>query len=359
MQEQEGFMITKILAGLCVGIIGLAALPSQAADAIEDFYKGKQMRMISGSTPGGGYDLYARTVAQYLPKYIPGHPTFVVQNMPGAGSVTAINNVAVTMPQDGTVIVAPQAGAIFSAILGNPATQFDAGKMNWIGSLNEEPSYAVTWHTAKVKTFDDLLKYESIFGTSGANTTEQFSSMLIHLFDAKIKQVPGYESVTRSYPAMERGEIEGLTTLAASIGVTVPHFVKDNLINVLVVFNKNKLADFPKAPTVYEFLNAKYVSKNYTPEEATAIMDFMLGQQTVARPYGMGQGVPPERVAAIRKAMSAMVKDKDFLADAEKARRDISFVDGDTMQKIIIDAGKTPKATLDKIDIVTKPKQGR
>jgi tripartite-type tricarboxylate transporter receptor subunit TctC len=349
-------MTRTLLGGLCALVVGLAALPCQAADPIEEFYKGKQIRIVSGSAPGGGYDLYARTVAASLGKFIPGNPTFVVQNMPGAASMTAINNVAVTMPQDGTVIVAPQAGAIFEQIIGNNAAQFDATKMNWIGSLNEETAWAITWHTSKVKTFEDLMKYESNFGTSGPNVTEQFSSMLIQLFGAKIKQVRGYESVTKTYPAIERGEIEGLTTLAASIGVTVPHFIKDNLINELVVFGYNKLPDFPKVPLIFDFLNEKYVSKDFKPEEATAIMKFMLSQQALARPYGMGPGVPPERVAAIRKAMADMAKDKQFLADAEKARRDISFLHGETMQKLLVEAASTPKATIAKVDVVTKPK---
>ena len=350
-------MTGKLLAGLCAAVLGLAAPPSQAADPIADFYKDKQMRIISGSAPGGGYDLYARTVAQYLGKFLPGNPTIIVQNRPGAGSIAAINNVAVAMPQDGTVIVAPQAGGIFEQIIGNPATQFDAAKMHWIGSLNEETAWAITWHTSKVKTFDDLMKHESIFGTSGPNVTEQFSSMLIHLFGAKIKQVRGYESVTKTYPAIERGEVEGLTTLAASIGVTVPHFINDNLINKLVVFGYRKLDRFPEIPLIFEFLNEKYVSKAFTVEEATSIMKFMLAQQAMARPYGMGPGVPPERVAAVRKAMAEMAADKTFLADAEKARREISFVDGDTMQKIVLESAATPKPTIAKVMVVTKPRE--
>jgi tripartite-type tricarboxylate transporter receptor subunit TctC len=349
-------MLRKILLGIAAAGVMLPSIPSQAADPIADFYKGKQMRMVSGSSPGGGYDLYARMVAQHLGKYLPGNPTFIVQNMPGGGSLTSINNVAATLPQDGTVMVAPQAGAIFEQIIGNPAAQFDAGKMNWIGSLNEEISIAFMWHESKVKTFDDLMKYPSNFGTSGPNVTEQMSSMLLHMFGAKIKQVRGYQSVTQTYPAMEKGEVEGLTSLWASVKATVPYFVTEKKVNVLVQFAYTKAPDMQDVPLIMDLLTEKYLVPGLSPAEAQAIMRFMLSQQAMARPYGMGPGVPPERVAAVRKAFAEMAKDKEFLSEAEKAHRDIAFMDGDTMQKLILDAAATPKSTIAKVDVVTRPK---
>ena len=203
-------MIGKALAGLCAAFIGLAAVPSHAADPIADFYKDKQIRIISGSAPGGGYDLYARTVAQYLGKFLPGHPTIIVQNMPGAGSMNAINAVAVAMPQDGTVIVAPQAGAIFSQISGNPAAQFDAVKMNWIGSLNEETAWAITWHTSKVKTFDDLTKHESIFGTSGPNVTVNLPRLFFKQYEIIGSSMGSYQEFAEVTKLMAAAAMTGL-----------------------------------------------------------------------------------------------------------------------------------------------------
>ena len=338
-------------------LVAVSALPAAAADGIADFYKGKQMRVVVGSEPGGGYDLYARLVAQHLGRFIPGNPTFIVQNQPGAGSITAANLTYVQLPQDGTVIVALQASALFEQMTGNPAAQFEAGKFHWLGSLNSEPGIAVTWHGSKIRTFDDLVKEPSNFGTSGPNVTEQYSSLLIHLTGAKIKQIAGYPSATATYLPIERGELDGLTSSWGSIKASNPHWIRENKVNLLVQFALTKQPDIPNVPLILDLLTDKYLAPGYRSEEANAIWRIVLTQQSMARPYGLGPGVSTDRVAALRKAFKEMAQDKEFLAQAEKQKRDISLFDGETVQKLILDAAKTPKATLEKVDVVTKPKQ--
>ena len=322
---------------------------ANAQNASTAFYKGKQIRFLVGSAPGGGYDLYARALASYLGKYIPGNPTFIVQNQSAAGSIVAANDVYTVLPQDGTVIGAFQPGALFDQILGDPASQFDTTRFQWLGVLNQEAAVATTWHTSKVKTFDDLMKDESVFGISGPNTTEQYSSLLIHMFGAKIKQVSGYESVTSMYPAVERGEIEGMTTLWTSIKASVPQWVDKNEVNILVQFDFDKQPDLPNVPSIAEFLTEKYLRPGFTPQDAATMLRFVTYPQAMAWPYGVGPKVPIDRVAILRNAFAEVVKDKEFLAATEKLKRPINFLDGESAQKMFGEAAATPKPMLARI----------
>ena len=304
---------------------------------------------------GGGYDLYARALADRLGAYIPGNPTFVVQNQPAAGSIVAANTVYTTLPQDGTVIAAFQPGALFDQILGSSTTRFETTKFQWLGSMNQEAAVAVTYKPSKVETFDDLTKHESIFGMSGPNTTEQYTSLLKHLFGAKIKQIAGYESVTKIYPGIERGELEGLTTLWGSIKATVPHWIRDKQINILVQFSFAKQPDLPDVPLISDYFTNERLQPGYSVDEARAMMRFITAPQAIAWPYAFGPGVPPDRVAMMRKAFREAVQDKDFLALAQKIKREVNFLDGETVQKMFEEAASTAKETLVRIGSVTKP----
>ena len=335
----------------------LPAEQASAQNTIADFYKGKQIRIIVGSAAGGGYDLYARVLAEHLGRYIPGNPSFIVQNQSAAASVVAANDVYVTLPQDGTIIAAFQPGALFDQIVGSQTARFETTKFHWLGSLNQEAAVAFTWHTSKAKTFEDILKNEAVFGTSGPNTTEQYTSVLIHLFDAKIKQVAGYESVARMYPAIERGELEGLTTLWGALKGSVPQWIKDKRINVLVQLAFTKQPDLPDVPLVTDFVTAKYLTPGFKPDETLAILKFITAAQAIAWPYGVGPGVPSDRVQALRTAFGQVVADKDFLAATAKMRREINFLDGESVQKIFSDAASIPKSTLESIATLTKPKR--
>ena len=334
---------------LCIAGLFHFAPTADAQDTAAAFYKGKQIRFLVGSAPGGGYDLYARALANYLGRHIPGNPAFIVQNQPAAGSIVAANDVYAVFPQDGTIIGAFQPGALFDQILGDPASQFDSTKFHWLGTLNQEAAIATTWHTSKVKTFDDLMKEESVFGISGPNTTEQYSSLLIHMFGAKIKQVSGYESVTSMYPAVERGEIERMTTLWTSMKASVPQWVKKNEVNILVQFAFNKQPDLPDVPTIAEFLTAKYLQPDFTPQDATTMLRFVTYPQAMAWPYGLGPNVPADRISILRNAFAEVAKDKEFIAATDKLKRPINFLDGESVQKMFIEAASTPKPMLARI----------
>jgi tripartite-type tricarboxylate transporter receptor subunit TctC len=347
-------MHSRIAAAVVTVVVGFAWSAS-AADSAADFYKGKQIRLVVGSAPGGAYDQYSRLVSRHLSRLLPGNPAVIVQNQPGAGSINALNDGYASLPQDGTVIIAPQGGPLFEQILGNQAARYDTSKYQWLGSLNEEAGVGLTWYTSKVKTFGDLMKYDSVFGTSGPNVTEQGSSILINMFGAKIKQVPGYESVVAIHTAMERGEVEGMTTVWASLNVVVPHWMGENKLNLLVQFALHKQQDLPESvPLVMDLLTEQYLKPEFKPAEARLIWQFILAQQAMARPYGMGPDVPKDRIDVMRKAFSDMAKDKDFLADAKQIKREISFLDGVAVQKLVADAAATPKPTLERVSEVSR-----
>ncbi len=346
----------KRFFGACLlGLSVLCGASAVSAETIAEFYKGKVVRIVVGTSAGGGYDLYARVVARHLNRLLPGAPTIIVENLPGAGGLKAANDIYNVRPQDGTVILAPQADTLFAQIAGDPGAQFDSSKFHWLGSLNQEAGIAFTWHTSKVKTFDDLLKTEAIFGSSGPNVTGQLSSVLMNMFGAKIRQVAGYESVPRMYPAVEAGEIEGMTTLWSSLAVTVPQWLKENRINKIVQFALTRQSDLPNTPLIMDLLTERYLTPGYSPAEARTIMQFLMAQQAMARPFGVGPGVPADRVEALRAAFATLVKDGEFRADAEKAKRDIDFMDGPAVQTLVQEASRTPKETLRKIAIVSSP----
>lgn len=343
--------LSLVLAGSLVA----ATVEARAQAAPPPFYKGKQIRLVVGSVTGGGYDLYARALAANLGRYIPGSPLIIVQNLPAAGSVVAANDVFAELPQDGTVIGAFQPDALFGQILGTQPTQFVTTKFQWLGSLNQEAAVALTWFTSKVRNFDDLLKEPSEFGVSGPNMTQQYTSLLIHLFNAKVQQVAGYPSVISLYPAIERGEVEGVVPMWGSIKASVPQWLHDKKVNVVVQFAFSKQPDLPDVPLITDFVTDRYLRPGYSASEVLAMLHVLVAPQSIAWPYGVGPGVPTDRTEILRQAFREVTRDEDFLAAAAKMRRGVNFLDGPTVQKMFEDVAATPKSTLDLIGTVTAP----
>jgi tripartite-type tricarboxylate transporter receptor subunit TctC len=203
-------MKSAIALTLC-GIL-FAASAASAQNPVADFYKKHDtIRLIVGSEPGGGYDGYARLLARHLGKYIPGNPTIVVQNMPGAGGIVAANYLYNAAPKDGTAIAQVQRLVPFVQIMGEPGPQFETAKFNWLGSLASEVTVCVAWKASTdVKTFADAQKKELIIGGSGPNDTETVPAILNNVLGAKFKIVSGYPSSTAITLAMERGEVQGV-----------------------------------------------------------------------------------------------------------------------------------------------------
>ncbi len=332
------------LAAVALAAVALAAaaLASPgAAQSPAEFYKGKQVHMIVGSDPGGGYDTYARSLARHLERHLPGKPTLLVQNMQGAGGVVATNWLYNKAPKDGTYIGMPQRGTPFLAFFGKKGPQFDPVKFNWLGSLNNETGVITVWHTVPVKTIEDAMKTTVLIGGSGPNDTETYPALMNNTIGTKFRIISGYPSTTAVALAMERGEVQGLSQSWSSFKSEKPDWVRDKILTTLVQISNVKHPDLPNVPTVMEYV------KN---PEHKAIWNIMLAQKAMGRPFVAPPGVPQDRVEALRAAFAATAKDPVFVKDMEKQGRELLPVGGAEIQKMLEEVGRQPKALLAKVD---------
>ncbi len=334
------------LAGACAVVAATAGSPAVA----NEFYQGKQIRMIIGGGSGGGYDLYARALSRYMGDHIPGKPTFVPQNMQGAGSVLATNYVSNVAPQDGTVIGAVQMSIPFLPLYGTTGIQYDPTKLQWLGSMSGENNVCISWHTSPVKTFDDLLRNELIVGTagaSGANSSQILPAVLNNVLGTKFRIVAGY--VGADIPiAMERGEVHGRCVSWSSIRAQTPHWLEEKRLNFLVQLSLDPIEELKGVPMVLDLAET---------QEQKDIFSLIIAPQQMGRPFVMGPGVPAERVAIMRKAFYAVAEDARFIKALENQRLDVALLRGERMEEMIAQALKTPPEVVAKATEAMKFRQ--
>ncbi len=335
-------LLLRSTISLALGALAIMAPVSSRADAVSDFYKDKKLNLYVGYTPGGGYDVYARLLARHMNRHLPGNPTMIVQNMPGAGSVRLANWIYSVAPKDGTAFGTVARGVAFDTLLGLPGSQFDATKFNWIGSMNDEVSVCVGWHTSGFKTFEDTFKKELVVGgTGGSADTDQFPKVLNGVLGTKMRVVVGYPGGNDINMAMERGEVMARCGWSwSSVISTQPGWLKDKKVNVLVQLSLAKHVDLPDVPLVMDYAK--------TPED-TAILKLVFARQVMGRPFMAPPGVPQDRVAALRKAFIDTQKDQPFLDEAKRAMIEITPVPGERIQELVKEAYETPKAIIDKV----------
>jgi tripartite-type tricarboxylate transporter receptor subunit TctC len=324
----------------------LAATPA-LADPVGDFYAGKTISLIVASGEGG-YDLYGRLVARHLGAHLPGKPTIIVQNMPGAGGLQAVNHLYSVAAQDGTQIGLVRRGAMVAKLMEMPGVRYDADKFNWIGNVTSETSVSIAWHTAPVKSLDDLFQHELIVGGDGpAATHETLPRLLNGLIGTKFKIVGGYRSSGELFLAMERGEIEGI---AYASWEDMRHLKADQLARGdIVVLNQNGLERLPDLPTVP-------FTMDYIKAEADKqVMRLYAAQDAIPRPILAPPGVAAERVAALRQAFMALGNDNEFAEDAKRAKLDFALMPGEAVQKIVASVAATPPELGSRLAKLTSP----
>jgi hypothetical protein len=274
-------------------------------------------------------------------KHIPGNPTVIVKNLDGAGSLRLANQLYNAMPKDGTVFGTIARGAAFDPLLGNEQAQFDASKYNWIGSANDEVSVCVSWNTTGITKIEDLYNKELIVGGTGPSAdTDQFPRIVNGVLGTKFKIISGYPGGNDISLAMERGEVQGRCGWSwSSVISTRKDWYDKKTINVLVQLSLQKHADLPNVPAILDLAK--------TPEQKQ-ILTLVFARQALGRPFVAPPGVPQDRVDALRKAFMDTMKDKEFLAEAEKAKLEITPISGADVQKIVVDAYKTDPATVKK-----------
>jgi tripartite-type tricarboxylate transporter receptor subunit TctC len=327
---------------MAVVIAGFAG--TAAADSVEDFYKGKRVTVYIGSSAGGGTDIYGRTIAQFIGHYIPGKPTVIVSNVPGANGLTLANQLYKIMPKDGTALGTFDRNAAMHSIWHNPKAQFVATELNWIGSANIDTSTCVTWHDTGIDTLEKFMTQPVVLGS----TAVYHANLLNSLFGAHLKQVTGYPGGNDVLLALERGEVQGRCNWSySSIISTRPDWIKDKKINVILQFADEKHPDLPNVPLVTDLI------KN---EKQQQMLDLILSSQVMARPFAAPPGIPGERVKALRTAFIAVTKDTAFVKAAHAQQLEVDPVTGEKIQAIIAKISKTPDNVVRELrDVVLGP----
>jgi len=325
-----------------VAALSLAAASPAAAQSAEDFYRGKQITMIIGSSTGGGYDTQGRLVARHLGRKMPGGASIIVQNMPGAGSITATNHLYSVAPKDGTVFGLVQREVLTAALISPQSVRFDITKFNWIGNISSETGVVVAWETAPVKTVDDLFKTEMIVGGTGPIIdTETTPRLMNALIGTKFKIVSGYPGTTEILLAMQRGEVHGLGDWSwSNIKARNMDMVKDGKIRLIMQSALIKDPDLPNVPFILDF------AKNDADRK---LMEFLLAPKAVARPIAAPPDLPPDRVKLLREAFIALKTDPDFVADVEKSKLEVALSSGAEVERVIALIGSTPKSETDRL----------
>ncbi len=308
----------------------LAVTPARAQHAVADFFRGKQVDIVVGSSAGGGYDTYARLLSRHLGEHIPGNPEVVVQNMPGAGSNKATGYIYSVAPKDGTVIGAVFPGALLDPLIGEVKVQHDPNKLVYVGSANSDVYICFVRSDAPAKTFQDVFTHEVILGASNTGgSTRDLPAMLNNLLGTKFRIVTGYAGSKEITLAIERNEVNGACGIGWSGLPTMhPDWFAKKLMTVLVQLSMKGHPDLNKmgVPLAVQFART---------DEERQVMELIESQGEFGRPYVLPPGVPQERVAALRKAFVDALHDQALLAEAKKMQLDLDYMTGDELQALV------------------------
>ena len=332
------------LATAALSTVGHAQVQTTSAE-LEAFYKGKTIQMLIGYPAGGTYDLYARVIARHLGKHVPGNPHVVPMNMPGAGTLNATSHVYSVAPQNGTAIVATASSMPFQPMFQKIDVPFDAAKANWLPTPAGFTALMIVWHKVPVQTFEDLRQRETIMGTISPGSTPHFVAVVLNnVLGSKIKPITGHPNMNSNLLAMERGELEGYTTVPPSaIERTYRHQWENKLYRPILQIGSKKNKGLDHVP----------LARDLTTNDADRmIIDMAAAPLTLGYPYMMGPGVPPERVTAMREAYMKVFADPAFIAEATKATLEIDPMDGEAVQRFIANAYAAPEDVRTRLKII-------
>ena len=321
-----------IVAGLQTAAPGAA----RAADAVADFYSGKSVQLVIGYAPGGGYDVYARALARYMGRHIPGNPSIVVQNMPGAGSIKAANYLYNIAPKDGTTFGGFSRGAFLDPLLGRAeGVQYVAAKYGWLGSISNEVGVCAFRADSGIATWQDMQTKPYVIGSTGAGAdSDVFPTVLRKMFHLPMKVVTGYHSAADAVLAISRKEIDGRCGWSwSSLMTWNKDMYQSKAINVALQLASQKLPELGDVPTILD------VARDENQQSA---LKLIVSRQTIARPYVAPPGIPPERLRALRAAFDATMRDPDFLADAQRQDLEIRPVTGSEADALIAEIYASP-----------------
>ncbi len=332
----------KSLLCAATAAAGLLVASAAGAQSPAEFYKGKSVRLVVGFGPGGGYDLISRILAKHMPEHTAGKPVFIVQNMVGAGGVTAANNVYNVAAKEGLTIAAVNQGAAMYQLLNGEGAQYDPAKFVWIGSISSSNNVAFSWiATSGVKTIADAKIKEVLVGGSGViSDANIYPNVLNALVGTKFKIINGYTGTNETNLAIERGELHGRGGGSyASLMSQKADWVKDGKVAILVQVGTEKEPDLPNVPLLTELA---------TTEEAKQIAALVSMPVAIGYNHWVAPGTPADRVKALRDSYTATAKDAGFIADMEKGGFDVRYRSGEQLDALVQDAAKIPQPVLDK-----------
>lgn len=308
----------------------------------------RQLRILVGSSVGGGYDIWARTIARHIGRHLPGNPAVITQNMPGAGGIIAANFLYETAPRDGSVIGSiPRDGAV-SAIAGTNGARYDASKFGWLGTPTTETAICLASNKAKVQTVEQLFKQELIVGDTGAGTGGRIYPLaLTGLLDMKFKIITGFPGSVEVWLAIQRGEVDGICESLASVKNRDPQGLRDGKIKILFQagLERSNEPEVKDLPFIMDFAKT---------EEQKQALRFLYAGQSFGRPFVAPPGLQPEKLKELQDVFGRTMKDLDFVADAEKQKLDLDPHTAAQLEGYVRDLYATPKAVVDKIGTYMK-----
>jgi tripartite-type tricarboxylate transporter receptor subunit TctC len=315
-----------------------------SAQSVAEFYAGKSVNVLIGFSPGGGYDAYARTLARHMGRYIPGSPRILPQNMPGAGSLRAVNYLYSVAPKDGTAIGHFAPGVMFEPLLGRPSAdigQFEATKFNWLGSVSRDVSICAFMAATGIKTWADMQTKRTVIAASGGGAeSDVFPTVLRNMFNLPLKLVTGYPGGTEMILAMERREADGRCGWSWTSLLSRSRPLLDNKqinITLQIGLEKDPHPALKDVPLIVDLTD--------DPQKKAALK-VIVARQAIARPFAAPPGVPADRARALRDAFDATMKDREFLAEANKLSLDVDPVTGAEVEAVIRDVYASPPAAV-------------
>jgi tripartite-type tricarboxylate transporter receptor subunit TctC len=331
---------------LCVCVLAWSCLAT-ASHAQKVDFSGQKITLAIATPSGGGYDLYGRLVARHLGKFLPGNPTLVPQNMPGAGSLIAANWLANVAPKDGTGIAIIPSATLFENLLGNTSARFDARQLNWLVSLNDYTAIAMVWHETPFATAADMLTRELLVGSNApASDTTVWPQLLNALIGTKVRMVKGYPGTTGIALAMERGEVQGMIGDDwASVKANKSDWLREKKVRILMQMTSARHADLPDVPVVGEFAK---------DEDKRQVLELFVLRQKYGRPFLAPPGTPAPVVAVYREAFQKLVNDADFLGEAERAKLIIKVGSGEEVTALVNRIHDSPKRVIEQASALVK-----
>jgi tripartite-type tricarboxylate transporter receptor subunit TctC len=334
------------MTGLALASVALR--PAQA-DPLADFYKGKTLALVVGSSTGGGYDTMTRAIGRFIGKHVPGNPTVVVRNMPGAGGILAMNYIYNSAERDGTVLALVQNNTPLEPLFGTKQARYDATRLNWLGTPSFEVAMVLLWHTVPVNSVDDLRRRETQLGASGANSTPAFYARLLNAtLGTRMKLVNGYPGQNEALLAMERGELDGYpSTFLSALTSTRPTWLPQKLAKAIVQYGPERLQELGDVPFAPDLLGN---------EDDKLLMQAGFAPLALGRPLVMPPDAPAERVAAMRKALADTFADSEFLAEGERMGLAVNAPrTGEQLTDVIARAYRSPPRIVERLQKLNNP----